>query len=96
MDPLLGQGPLTGNHADTLTQAAEQGMGLVMFPSWLIGEALSRGKLVQVLGDFQASNSLEPQQIAILWPGSRRLSVKVRAVIDFFVERFGAVPYWDQ
>ncbi|CAI8940447.1 LysR family transcriptional regulator [Pseudomonas sp. IT-P176] len=94
--PYSVRGPLTGNHADTLTQAAEQGMGLVMFPSWLIGEALGLGKLVQVLGDFQASNSLEPQQIAILWPGSRRLSVKVRAVIDFFVERFGTVPYWDQ
>ena len=93
--PYSVRGPLTGNHADTLTQAAEQGMGLVMFPSWLIGEALRRGTLVQVLSDFQVSNSLEPQQIAILWPGSRRLSVKVRAVIDFFLERFGAVPYWD-
>ena len=94
--PYSVRGALTGNHADTLTQAAEQGMGLVMFPSWLIGEALRRGTLVQVLSDFQVSNSLEPQQIAILWPGSRRLSVKVRAVIDFFLERFGAVPYWDQ
>ncbi|PRA48305.1 MULTISPECIES: LysR family transcriptional regulator [Pseudomonas] len=94
--PYSVRGPLTGNHADTLTQAAEQGMGLVMFPSWLIGEALRRGTLVQVLSDFQVSNSLEPQQIAILWPGSRRLSVKVRAVIDFFLEQFGAVPYWDR
>ena len=94
--PYSVRGPLTGNHADTLTQAAERGMGLVMFPSWLIGEALRRGTLVQVLSDFQVSNSLEPQQIAILWPGSRRLSVKVRAVIDFFLERFGAEPYWDR
>ena len=34
--------------------------------------------------------------IAVLWPGSRRLSVKVRTVIDFFVECFGEVPYWDR
>ena len=93
--PYSVRGPLTGNHADTLTQAAEHGMGLVMFPSWLIGEALRRGTLVQVLSEYEVSNSLEPQQIAILWPGSRRLSVKVRAVIDFFLERFGGVPYWD-
>ena len=66
-------GPITGNHADTLTQAAEQGLGLVMFPSWLIGEAVRNGTLVPVLGDYQVSNSLEPQQIAVLWPGSRRL-----------------------
>ena len=94
--PYSVTGPITGNHADTLTQAAEQGLGLVMFPSWLIGEAVRNGTLVPVLGDYQVSNSLEPQQIAVLWPGSRRLSVKVRTVIDFYVECFGVVPYWDR
>jgi len=94
--PYSVTGPITGNHADTLTQAAEQGLGLVMFPSWLIGEAVRNGTLVPVLGDYQLSNSLEPQQIAVLWPGSRRLSVKVRTVIDFYVECFGVVPYWDR
>lgn len=94
--PYSVKGPLTGNHADTLTQAAQQGLGLVMFPSWLIGEAVREGTLVPVLGEFQVSNSLEPQQIAVLWPGSRRLSVKVRTVIDFYVACFGVVPYWDR
>jgi DNA-binding transcriptional LysR family regulator len=94
--PYSVKGPITGNHADTLTQAAEQGLGLVMFPSWLIGEAVREGTLVPVLKEYQVSNSLEPQQIAVLWPGSRRLSVKVRTVIDFFVECFGEVPYWDR
>ncbi|PYB93396.1 LysR family transcriptional regulator [Pseudomonas koreensis] len=94
--PYTVRGPITGNHADTLTQVAQQGLGLVMFPSWLIGEAVREGTLVPVLGEYQVSNSLEPQQIAVLWPGSRRLSVKVRTVIDFFVECFGEVPYWDR
>lgn len=94
--PYSVKGPITGNHAETLTQAAEQGLGLVMFPSWLIGETVRNGTLVPVLGEYQVSNSLEPQQIAVLWPGSRRLSVKVRTVIDFFVECFGEVPYWDR
>lgn len=94
--PYSVKGPLTGNHAETLTQAAEQGAGLVMFPSWLIGESVRNGTLVPVLGSYQVSNSLEPQQIAVLWPGSRRLSVKVRTVIDYFVECFGEVPYWDR
>jgi DNA-binding transcriptional LysR family regulator len=67
-----------------------------MFPSWLIGEAVRAGTLVPVLKDYQVSNSVEPQQIAVLWPGSRRLSVKVRTVIDFFVACFGTVPYWDR
>ncbi|MGN7742516.1 LysR family transcriptional regulator [Pseudomonas sp. 22526] len=95
--PYNVKGPLTSNHADTLTQAAEQGLGLVMFPSWLmLGEALDQGRLVPLFEDYQVSIGLEPQQIAALWPGSRRLSVKVRTVIDFFVEKFGPVPYWDR
>ncbi|NBF06534.1 LysR family transcriptional regulator [Pseudomonas sp. Fl5BN2] len=94
--PYSVKGPLTGNHADTLTQAAEQGLGLVMFPSWLIGEALHQGRLVALFEDFDVATSLEPQQIAALWPGSRRLSVKVRTVIDFFVEKFGPEPYWER
>ena len=72
------------------------GQGFTVLPMMFCETELRNGTLVQVLSDFQVSNSLEPQQIAILWPGSRRLSVKVRAVIDFFLERFGAVPYWDQ
>ena len=89
-------GPITGNHADTLTHAAEQGLGLVVFPSWLIGESLRAGTLQAVLSEYEVATTLEPQQIAALWPGSRRLSLKVRTVIDYFVECFGTVPYWDR
>ncbi|MDR9751800.1 LysR family transcriptional regulator [Pseudomonas sp. SZMC_28357] len=94
--PYTVRGAITSNHADTLAQAAERGSGLVMFPSWLIGEALHAGRLVKLFDDYHVSNSLEPQQIALLWPGSRRLSIKVRTVIDFYLEQFGEVPYWDR
>ena len=88
-------GPLVGNNAKTLCQAALDGMGLVMFPSWLIGQALRDKSLQLVLPDYAVSNSLEQQQIAALYPGGRHLSLKVRAVIDFFVAKFGAPAYWD-
>ena len=94
--PYSVKGPITGNHADTLTHAAEQGLGLVVFPSWLIGESLRAGTLQAVLTEYDVATTLEPQQIAALWPGSRRLSLKVRTVIDYFVECFGVVPYWDR
>jgi hypothetical protein len=68
----------------------------VVFPSWLIGEGLRAGTLQAVLTEYEVATTLEPQQIAALWPGSRRLSLKVRTVIDYFVECFGTVPYWDR
>ncbi|QJC55642.1 HTH-type transcriptional regulator DmlR [Polaromonas vacuolata] len=89
------RGPLQGNNAKTLTQAALDGMGLVMFPTWLIAQALRDGSLVTVLPDYAVSNSLEQQQIAALYPGGRHLSLKVRAVIDFFVAKYGSPAYWD-
>jgi DNA-binding transcriptional LysR family regulator len=30
-----------------------------------------------------------------IYPPTRELSVKVRLMIDFLVERFGGRPYWD-
>ncbi|NMP27175.1 LysR family transcriptional regulator [Rahnella sp. SAP-1] len=90
------RGPLTGNNAETLTQAAIDGMGFALFPTWLVGEALHQGRLVSVLADYQVSNSLEPQTISAVYPNSRRLSKKVRTVIDFLVEKYGEPAYWDQ
>jgi DNA-binding transcriptional LysR family regulator len=89
------RGALTSNNAETLTQAATDAMGLVVFPTWLIGDALRDGRLVSVLEGYQVSTSPEPQTISALYPNSRRPSIKVRAVIDFLVEKFGSPAYWE-
>lgn len=89
------RGVLTSNNAETLTQAAIGGMGLVVFPTWLIGDALRAGTLVSVLPEYQVSTSPEPQTISALYPNARRASVKVRVVIDYLVEKFGEPAYWE-
>ncbi len=33
--------------------------------------------------------------MSAVYPHSRHLSPKVRAFVDFLVERFGKRPYWD-
>jgi len=68
----------------------------VVFPSWLTGEALRNGTWRAGLTDKEVATTLGPQQIAALWPGSRRLSLKVRTVIDYFAECLGSGPYWDR
>ncbi|QMV52354.1 LysR family transcriptional regulator [Ewingella americana] len=89
------RGVLTSNNAETLTQAAINGMGLVVFPTWLIGEALHDGRLVNVLENYNVSTQLETPTISALYPQGKRLSLKVRAVIDFLVDKYGEKPYWD-
>ncbi|MBJ3815757.1 LysR family transcriptional regulator [Shimwellia pseudoproteus] len=90
------QGSLYSNNADTLVAGAISGAGLVMFPTWLMNDALKSGQLVPVLSDYQASASLEPQTIAALYLDNHNLAPKVRVVIDFLAETFGSPCYWDQ
>lgn len=85
---------LVSNNADALLTAALGGMGLVLFPDWLIGDCLKNGTLVKLLPDFDAAIRTEAQQIAALYPNARHPPLNVRAVIDYYVERFGTPPYW--
>jgi hypothetical protein len=34
--------------------------------------------------------------IWVVYPSSRLLALKVRAFIDYFAERYGTAPYWDE
>lgn len=92
------QYPLTpafvSNNADTLLSTTLNGMGLALFPDWLSYEYVKRGELVILLEGYQSSTTLEAQQIAAIWPNTRRPPLKVRTVIDFFIEKFGSPAYW--
>lgn len=86
---------LTSNNAQTLVSCALQGMGMVLFPDWLIGEYLQSGQLVRLLPDYQAASNTEPQHIAAIYPYARHPSINVRAVIDYFVQVYGEPLYWN-
>ncbi len=85
------RGSCTANNGDVLVQAAIAGLGLILTPTFLVGEALRSGRLVPVLGEFCDSDT----GIYALWPQTRHLSPKVRAFVDFLAARFGPVPEWD-
>jgi DNA-binding transcriptional LysR family regulator len=74
-----------------LRDAAIKGVGLVVLPTFIVGDALRRGELKAVLCDFE----LDVLAIHAVWAPSRALSAKVRAFVDFLGERFGGTPYWD-
>lgn len=50
--------------------------------------------LVALLTDRECSINTEPQSIAAIYPNARHPPLNVRAVIDYYVERFGTPPYW--
>ncbi len=86
------RGVLQANNGDFLCQAAAAGLGLVLGPTFVVHEAVRRGELVPVLTDHQWP-TLEAYAV---WPHTRHLSRRVRALVDFLAERFAGVPHWDR
>ncbi len=85
------RGSLRANHGETLCQAAIDGLGLALQPTFLAGEALAKGLLQPVLLGYQ------PREISAyaIFLSRKFLSAKVRTFVDFLAEKFGPEPYWD-
>jgi DNA-binding transcriptional LysR family regulator len=83
---------LITNNAEILRDAAVNGEGIALLPTFIAGPDLRSGALRSVLTDYRA-----PQlSVCALYPPTRHVSMKVRAFIDFLIERFGDKPYWDE
>lgn len=70
-------------------------VGITMSPTFVVGEDLRAGTLKPLFTQYEALGTFGSHINAIYLP-NRYLSPKVRAFVDFFVERFGPEPYWDQ
>jgi DNA-binding transcriptional LysR family regulator len=86
------QPAFTANNGLVLHQAALRGLGIVYNTTFLAWRDLQAGTLVPVLGDWD----LPLNDLCALYPATRRLSPKVRALIDFLVQEFQPVPQWDR
>jgi DNA-binding transcriptional LysR family regulator len=84
-------GNLHGNNGDILIEAAIEGLGVILQPTFLAYEALRQGKLVRILADWETDNLT----VFAVYPNRQFLPPKVRSFIDFLTERLGPEPYWD-
>jgi len=74
---------LRANDARVLFAAALDGVGLLLGPEVMVGEALRDGRLVRILPDYEASS----RPLHLVFPPGR-VSPKVRAFIDMAVAAF--------
>lgn len=77
-------GRLTVNNGDALMQAALDGVGIVLIPDFIMGDALETGKLVEVLPEARRA----PIGIFAVYPPGRFPQPKLRAFIDCLAEEF--------
>jgi DNA-binding transcriptional LysR family regulator len=88
-------GNFTVNNSEALREAVLKGLGIALLPTFTVGADLRGGRLQQVLGEYRAHGTFGEEVYAIYLP-TRYLSPKVRAFVDFFVQRFAPEPYWDR
>ncbi|HYS62554.1 MAG TPA: LysR family transcriptional regulator [Paraburkholderia sp.] len=80
------KGRYIANHAGARLEAAQQDFGIASLPEFAATEALQRGKLMQVLPDWNLEARAYVGSIWLLYPPNRFLPPKVRALIDYLVE----------
>lgn len=80
------------NNGQALRDAAIEGLGLAVLPTFIASDPIVRGVLKTVLSHHQLA---EPSIYAV-WPPGRQLSAKARALVEALRHRFGPSPYWDQ
>lgn len=77
-------GSLTVNDGQSLLNAAVGGLGIAYLPSFLYADYVRKGLLEDAIPDLP----VETQGIYAVYPPGRYTQPKVRAFIDFLVEKF--------
>lgn len=85
-------GRLRINDDEALSQVVLSGFGIALLPTFIVGKDIQAKRLKSVLSDFIPVD----QYAYALYLPKRHLPIKIRALIDFLMERFGNEPYWDQ
>ena len=60
-------------------------------PAFIVHEQIATGELEPTLLDFRWNDL----HVWAVYPQTRRLPARVRALIDYLVEVFGETPYWE-
>jgi DNA-binding transcriptional LysR family regulator len=86
------KGSLHSNNGLVNRAAAMSGVGIILLPTFYIGEQLRSGELKPILCKFA------PPDLAVyaVYPERRNLTPKVRAFVDFLAATFGPEPPWEK
>lgn len=85
------EGTYVANNGDALRLAAVAGAGIILQPTFIVGQDIRAGRLVVVLPDYRAADLA----LHAVYAHRQYLSAKVRAFIDYLDDCFGSPPYWD-
>lgn len=82
---------LKASNGEFLRDAAVAGSGIILMPTFIVYKEIERGALIPLLTQYTSSRL----SAYALYPQTRHLSQRVRAFVDFLIQRFEGAPYWD-
>ncbi|EKM23145.1 LysR family transcriptional regulator [Vibrio sp. HENC-03] len=88
---------VSGNYsvdlAEAVRDAAIAGWGIAYLATYLLGDEFRSGKLIQLLPDWRASQSMP---FYAVYPSRQHMPKKISAVIEFIKQKIGSPCHWDQ
>jgi len=91
---VLVGGNFIATNSLAIREVVLRGVGIALSPTFVVGDDLRAGTLKPLFGRYEVLGTFGSHINAIYLP-NRYLSPKVRAFVDFLLERFGPEPYWD-
>ncbi|HEK1766412.1 TPA: LysR family transcriptional regulator [Pseudomonas putida] len=85
-------GRLNIDSSEAMLDGARAGFGLIHLPTYITGNDLRAGTLVEVLADYRPP----ADPIRIVYPSKRHLSPRVRGFIDLLVARWEHGVPWER
>lgn len=85
-------GVLETDEMEAVRAAVAAGLGIGILPLYMAADALRQGQLVPLLRQFQV---VPESAIYLVYLPNSTLPSRVRALIDFLVQRFAPAPSWE-
>src|SRR5260370_2874592 len=78
---------MQSNNCDTVRAAALAGRGIILQPTFMIGDDVRKGRLEPLLSEYH----LPDAEVLAVYPTSRHLSAKVRVMVYFLIDAFKGI-----
>ena len=93
VERIVVDGTVKINNSEALRELVLQGVGVSRLPTFVVGDDLKKGKLVQLFRSYE----MPSKNLYVVFPDREFLPQKVRVFLDFLVENVGGNrPYWDE
>ena len=86
------RGDFRADSGDLLRSAALAAQGIVLLPTFIVGDDLLQGSLVPLLPTWKPPRG----EAKVVYPTRRFLSAKVRTFAEFLQQQFAGDPPWDR